>query len=142
MEIIDGLPIDRYCDLHKLPIRERLELILQVCDALAFAHHNLVLHLDLKRGNILVTEDGVPKLLDFGISQLLRQGRESIRPDHDGGSQPMTVTHASPEQLRGEPLTTASDLYSLGVVIYKLLHRAPALRRLLARPAHPGAGDL
>ena len=117
MELIDGMPIDQYCDEHRLSVRQRVRLFLQVCDALAFAHRNLVLHLDLKPGNILVTHDGVPKLLDFGIGELLgrAQGAVEVR------ARRMTVSYASPEQLNGEPLSTASDLYSVGVVLYELL---------------------
>ena len=120
MELIDGVPLDRYCDEHRLTIRQRVELVLPICDALAFAHRNLVLHLDLKPSNILVTRDGIPKLLDFGIGKLLGQARQRSHPPRVG-SRPMTLSYASPEQLVDDPLSTSSDLYSLGVVLYELL---------------------
>lgn len=120
MEYIEGEPIDAYCDRRKLSIDQRLELFLQVCSAVLCAHQNLVVHRDLKPGNILVTHDG-PKLLDFGIAKLL--GPEAA-PDArltSVGRAPMTLEYASPEQVRGGAITTASDTYSLGVILYELL---------------------
>jgi serine/threonine protein kinase/tetratricopeptide (TPR) repeat protein len=120
MEYVEGRPIDDYCDDRKLPVRARLELFRQVCAAVHFAHQNLIVHRDLKPGNILVTADGVPKLLDFGIAKLLD-------PDQDLYAltrvdlRPMTPEYASPEQVRGETITTASDVYALGVLLYVLL---------------------
>ena len=122
MEYVEGIRIDRYCERHKSTITERLGLFRQVCAAVQYAHGNLVVHRDLKAGNILVTEDGIPKLLDFGIAKLIRTEFSTLaaaetRPE----LRPMTLDYASPEQVRGEPITTATDVYSLGVLLYKLL---------------------
>ena len=122
MELIEGTPIDQSCRTHQLVIPERLGLFQQVASAVQYAHQHLVIHRDIKPGNILVTTEGVPKLLDFGIAKIL---------DPSSGSQqtainPMTPEYASPEQIRGEPVSTATDVYSLGVVLYQLLtERSP-----------------
>jgi eukaryotic-like serine/threonine-protein kinase len=120
MEYVEGRPIDQFCDDRKLPVRERLELFRQVCAAVHFAHQNLIVHRDLKPGNILVTADGVPKLLDFGIAKLLDPNQELFALTR-AELRPMTPEYASPEQVRGEAITTASDVYSLGVLLYLLL---------------------
>ena len=122
MEYVDGIRIDRYCEQHKSTITERLKLFRDVCAAVQYAHGNLVVHRDLKAGNILVTAEGCPKLLDFGIAKLIRTEHDTLaaaetRPE----LRPMTLDYASPEQVRGEPITTATDVYSLGVLLYKLL---------------------
>ena len=116
MDYVDGEPIDRYCNRIALGVRERLQLFCEVCAAVQFAHQRLVVHRDLKPSNILIDTDGKVKLLDFGIARLI---------DADADS-PTTLTaftpeYASPEQVKGEPITTASDIYSLGVLLYRLL---------------------
>jgi serine/threonine protein kinase/Flp pilus assembly protein TadD len=120
MEYVEGQPIDQYCDERKLPTRERLELFRQVCSAVHFAHQNLIVHRDLKPGNILVTAEGVPKLLDFGIAKLLGPDEDLLAPTRLD-QRPMTPEYASPEQVRGDLVTTASDVYGLGVLLYVLL---------------------
>ncbi|HMB54168.1 MAG TPA: serine/threonine-protein kinase, partial [Thermoanaerobaculia bacterium] len=119
MEYVEGQPIDVWCHERGLSVDERLELFLAVCEGVKFAHRNLVVHRDLKPSNILITEDGTPKLLDFGIARLL---------DTEGPSLPtvgawrfLTPEYASPEQVTGRPITTATDVYSLGILLYLLL---------------------
>lgn len=122
MEYVDGEPIDKYCDEHRLSVEERLRLFEKVASAVHYAHQNLVVHRDLKPGNILVTSGGDVKLLDFGIAKFLN-------PDLTGYTLPMTKTevrvmtpeYASPEQVRGNSVTTSSDVYQLGILLYELL---------------------
>lgn len=122
MEYIAGAPITDYCDEHKLNVTERLTLFLTVCAAAAYAHRNLVIHRDLKPSNILVAANATPKLLDFGIAKLLTPDDQADLTALTGtGLRMMTPDYASPEQVRGESITTVSDVYSLGVVLYELL---------------------
>ena len=131
MDYVEGMPITEYCDTRQLSITERLELFQIVCGAVHHAHQNLVIHRDLKPGNILVTGEGTPKVLDFGIAKLLNpefSAQTLLMTQAD--RRLMTPEYASPEQVRGQPITTATDIYSLGVLLYELLtgHRPYRLK--------------
>lgn len=140
MEYVQGQNIADFCEVRKLDTSARLELFRKVCAAVQYAHQNLIIHRDIKPANVLVTTDGTPKLLDFGIAKLLNPevGAHTMAPTV-AGLQLMTPDYASPEQVRGELVTTATDVYSLGVLLYELLTgRRPyqLTSRSLAEVAH------
>jgi len=118
LEYVQGEPITRWCDARRLTVRERARLLLDVLDGVAYAHRNLIVHRDLKPGNVLVTDEGRVKLLDFGIAKLLDESEDLTRTDT--GAQVLTPACAAPEQLRGEQVSTATDIYALGVLLYQL----------------------
>ncbi|MEZ5398941.1 MAG: serine/threonine-protein kinase [Bryobacteraceae bacterium] len=151
MELVDGVPVDEYCRARQLSVSGRVDLFQKVADAIDFIHRNLIIHRDIKPNNVLVTADGVPKLLDFGISRvLLESGAEAslTLPEN----RVATLNYASPEQLQGGAVSTASDVYSLGLLLYELLAGRPAfpsgdsspvelLRRVIEEdPPSPGIG--
>jgi tetratricopeptide (TPR) repeat protein len=151
MELVEGVPMDVYCRERQLSVAARIRLFQQVAGAVDFIHRNLIVHRDIKPGNVFVTADGVPKLLDFGISRVLpADGEEGDRTAPEWRL--MTLNYSSPEQLRGEAVSTASDVYSLGLLLYELLAGQPAyslagsstvdlLRQVLEEdPPPPGAG--
>jgi eukaryotic-like serine/threonine-protein kinase len=121
MEYVEGVPLTEYCKDKCKTTNERLQVFLKVCDAVQFAHQNLVIHRDLKPNNILVTADGTVKLLDFGVAKLLQPDLLDVSSNFTLGTNILTPNYASPEQLMGETITTASDVYSLGVLLYELL---------------------
>ncbi|MBV9405979.1 MAG: serine/threonine protein kinase [Acidobacteriaceae bacterium] len=143
MEFVEGEPLDKYCQRQMLSIREKLQLFVPICAAVSYAHRNLIIHGDLKPKNVLVTREGVPKLLDFGVARMLVREAHGERTT----GMPLTPFYASPEQIRGEPLTVATDIYSLGVLLYELLGgrhpygrplgAAAAFRAVLDQPPIP-----
>ena len=154
MEFVDGLPIDRHCETRALSIRERLALFVSVCDAVAHVHRHSTIHRDIKPSNIIVTSDGEVKLVDFGIARVLDAAEGTSSERTATVNRVMTPAFASPEQLRGEILSTASDVYSLGVVLYRLLtgempfdtetHSSQEFERIVCtetplRPSHKAA---
>ena len=137
MEYVDGIPINEYCDLKKLTIRERLKLFAHVCDAVQYAHQQLVVHRDLKPSNILVTENGTVKLLDFGIARILDDEHSMLTvPVTRAGLRLMTPEYAAPEQVKFEQISTATDIYTLGVLLLELL-TGPVPAAMWKNPVKP-----
>jgi eukaryotic-like serine/threonine-protein kinase len=121
MEYVDGVPIDDYCDQNRLEIKQRIELFNTICSTVQYAHNNMVIHRDLKPDNILVDKNGVVKILDFGIAKLLQDGLGKSPDETHVSQQILTPGYGAPEQVLGEPVTTATDTYSLGILLYRLL---------------------
>ena len=138
MELVTGQPITEYSTAHHLNVQEKLRLFQTVCSAVQHAHQNLVVHRDLKAGNILVTAEGIPKLLDFGIAKLVEPDSQRTAPV----VRLMTPECASPEQVRGEPLNTLTDIYSLGVLLYRAAHRSETAPVCQHRSHRDSACDL
>ena len=136
MEYIEGTTIDVFCEEAALPVSERVSLVREVCAAVQYAHQNLIVHRDIKPANIMVTQDGTPKLLDFGIAKLLRpDAMDQTVPLTRPADRLMTPEYASPEQFRGEPVTTATDVYALGVLLYELVSGTRPFRAENLTPA-------
>jgi eukaryotic-like serine/threonine-protein kinase len=136
LEYVEGQPIDRYCDEHNLDVRSRVSLFLDVVGAVAHAHANLIVHRDIKPTNVLVSNDGQVKLLDFGIAKLLEaEGQDAATLLTQTGDSPLTPEYAAPEQVAGAPITTATDVYGLGVLLYQLLSGKHPAGTALRSPA-------
>ncbi len=154
MELIEGSPIDEYCRKHQPNLKERLSLFMEVCDAVQYAHRKLIVHGDIKPSNILVTDSGQVKLVDFGISKILKSGEDLGDDNEKSVSQfiPVTPAYASPEQLQGGQITTSSDIYQLGLVLYELITgRGPfqldelthqEIKQVICNTSPPAAGDI
>jgi eukaryotic-like serine/threonine-protein kinase len=121
MDYVEGLPLTRFCAAHRVSLQTRLDIFLKICSAVTYAHQNLIIHRDLKPSNILVCDDGTPKLLDFGIAKLTAPNASATLDGTQTNFRVMTPEYASPEQVSGQTVTTASDIYSLGVILYELL---------------------
>jgi len=121
MEYIEGLPIDVYCDERRLDVGQRLEMFKKICRAVDYAHRNLIVHRDIKPSNILVAADGEPKLLDFGVARMIDADFPAANQATVEAKRMLTPEYASPEQVRGEPVSISTDIYSLGVLLYRLL---------------------
>ncbi|MEP7242667.1 MAG: serine/threonine-protein kinase, partial [Gammaproteobacteria bacterium] len=122
MEYVEGAPLAHYCTTHSLGLRARIECVLQICAALQFAHRQLVVHLDIKPSNVLVNEAGEAKLLDFGIARLLGETANTLSiHTRTQAQRPLTAGYASPEQLLGEPVSTATDIHGIGCLLYELM---------------------
>ncbi len=121
MEYVDGVPIDEYCEINKLTVRERVNLVISLCDAVQFAHNNLVIHRDLKPANILIDQNGHVKILDFGIAKLVEDRLDYDRNNDVTSTQAVTPAYSAPEQISGNTVTTSTDTYSIGVLLHRLL---------------------
>jgi serine/threonine protein kinase len=133
LDYVDGEPIEDYCANRRLDLPEILQVFYRVCSAVAYAHRNLIVHRDLKPTNILVTNDGTPRLIDFGIAKLLVSEESGKSIDQTIGFGPLTPRYSSPEQIRGEPVTTATDIFALGIILYELVTGA--------HPFEPAGGE-